>query len=392
MNCPKCQKAVDPGQSFCSACGLSLEHESSTGLRSDASSGSHSHRPWYRRPKAVQLAGQLVASVLSGAVGAMIALLLAFYVFSDGRPLFGDRSRVVVVTAAPFEERTAYGRINASSLLPFHDSTFLVIDDLTDDAFYELKFFADGRKAEPLVRHAVAGLSPGMVEDFEGSTSIEVNGKQYLLAVSSLENAEGENTEDGFVRITVGENGQLTGEAMSGFRTWLVANSPAIAQLSGGQESLDVQGLAWDPSRRLFLLGIRSATANHRPLVLAIRIKDWAGPWTVANLEALEAISLDVPDSGKPKGIYSLVRHPSRPIVYAVVRDSDGRSGSAEVYEWDGNEAGSVKLVPDLVFHPAMRPEGLAFGTIGNRAALVIVDDNGGYSVLWVDELPFLAG
>ena len=169
-------------------------------------------------------------------------------------------------------------------------------------------------------------------------------------------------------------------------------NSPAIAQLSGGHESLDVQGLAWDPSRRLFLLGIRSATANRRPLVLAIRIKDWAGPWTVANLEALEAISLGVPDSGKPKGIYSLVRHPSRPIVYAVVRDSDGRSGAAELYEWDGNEAGTVKLVPDIVFHPGMRPEGLAFGTIGNRAALVIVDDNGGYSVLWVDELPFLAG
>ena len=384
MICSNCHLAVEPGHSFCPGCGRQLGTSSST--------GGHHHRPWYRRPKAVQLAGQITASVLSGAVGAMIALLLAFYVFSDGRPLFGGRAPVVVVTAAPFEDRSAFGRVNASSLLPYNDSTFLVIDDLTDDAFYELKFFADGRKAEPLVRHAISGLSPGKVEDFEGSTSVELDGKRFLVVISSLENSEGENTENGFVRIAIGEKGQLSGEVMPGFRTWLIANCPAIAQLSAGPDSLDVQGLAWDPSRRLFLLGVRSATGDRRPLILTIRVKDWSGPWTVDNLEALESVFLGVADTGRPKGIYSLVRHPSRPIIYAVVRDSDGRSGSAELYEWDGNEAGKVKLVPDVVFHPAMRPEGLAFGTIGNRAAFVIVDDNGGYSVLWVDELPFLKG
>ncbi|MCC6744057.1 MAG: hypothetical protein IT175_09365, partial [Acidobacteria bacterium] len=103
-------------------------------------------------------------------------------------------------------------------------------------------------------------------------------------------------------------------------------------------------------------------------------------------------VSLAVADSGKPKGIYSLVLHPTRQVVYAVVRDSDGRSGSAELYEWNPAAGGAVKLVPDIVFHPAMRPEGLAFGTIGGRSALVIVDDNGGYAVLWTDELPVLAG
>jgi hypothetical protein len=33
-----------------------------------------------------------------------------------------------------------------------------------------------------------------------------------------------------------------------------------------------------------------------------------------------------------------------------------------------------------------MKPEGIAFGTIADRLAVVIVDDNGGYYVLWDDE------
>lgn len=376
VNCPKCHQPVDAAQKYCAACGAALGGP----------------KPWYRRPKAVVLAGQLTASVLSGAVGAMIALLLAFYVFTPGgRPLFGS-SNVVVVTAAPFEERTALGSINASSLLPYKDSTFLIVDDLTDDAFYELQFFADGRKAQPLLRHSVAGLAPGMVEDFEGSTIVDVDGNRYMVAVSSLEKVEGENTEDGLVRIAVGEDGRFTGEAMSGFRAWLIANNPSLGELAGGADALDVQGLAWDPNLKVLLVGIRSATKDRRPLVLSVRVKDWSGPWTVGNLEALEPVSLAVADSGKPKGIYSLVLHPTRQVVYAVVRDSDGRSGSAELYEWNPAAGGAVKLVPDIVFHPAMRPEGLAFGTIGGRSALVIVDDNGGYAVLWTDELPVLAG
>ena len=106
----------------------------------------------------------------------------------------------------------------------------------------------------------------------------------------------------------------------------------------------------------------------------------------------MAALSVQSQSGGAAKGIYSLVRHPSRPIFYAVVRDSDGRSGSAELFTWNGKPGGDVRLVPDIVFHPAMRPEGLAFGTIGGRLALVIVDDNGGYSVLWADEIPSLKG
>jgi hypothetical protein len=38
-----------------------------------------------------------------------------------------------------------------------------------------------------------------------------------------------------------------------------------------------------------------------------------------------------------------------------------------------------------------MKPEGIARGTIGGKSALVIVDDNGGFQVVWAErQLPFI--
>jgi hypothetical protein len=39
-----------------------------------------------------------------------------------------------------------------------------------------------------------------------------------------------------------------------------------------------------------------------------------------------------------------------------------------------------------IVFAPGMRPEGLAYGQVGGRSALVFADDNGGFYVSWEDE------
>jgi hypothetical protein len=37
-------------------------------------------------------------------------------------------------------------------------------------------------------------------------------------------------------------------------------------------------------------------------------------------------------------------------------------------------------------FHKKMKVEGVTQGTIGNRGAIVFVDDGGGYQVLWEDD------
>jgi hypothetical protein len=344
-----------------------------------------SRRERRRRARRIQFIGQLVASALSGAVTALLALVLAFFFFSPkGGPGWFDRG-VVFVTAAPFEERTARGSVNASAIVPLADSRFLVIDDLTDDAFFELAFTPDGHKAGPLVRRPVAGLSSDLVQDLEDATLVDVAGNPVIVAVSSLEADEGEPTDAGLVRVAAGEGGVLSGEVMPGFRNWLFANYPVLNETRGGPSRLDVQGLVWDPRRSALLLGARSATGTGKPLLLPIRVRDWAGPWTTENLEKGAPIELQLGDRDTPKGISGIAWDARDKTFMLIVGDVPPDRRPYALYTWDGGDSGAVVHASDVLFDPRMRPEGVAFGTIGGRPASVLVDDNGGYYVFWQD-------
>ena len=49
-------------------------------------------------------------------------------------------------------------------------------------------------------------------------------------------------------------------------------------------------------------------------------------------------------------------------------------------------EVGGLRRIAGTHFLPEVKPEGIDFGTIGGRAAVVIVDDTGGYYVVWREE------
>ena len=77
---------------------------------------------------------------------------------------------------------------------------------------------------------------------------------------------------------------------------------------------------------------------------------------------------------------YDSVRH--RVVMYGGV-DALGNIGDT-LYEWDGNGSGAMRRL-NVVFSKKMKPEGLTRGSIGGRDALVIVDDGGGFQVIWED-------
>ena len=376
-HCPRCRSRVRRTQNYCQRCGLPLIRTPVADVDDETDD---SPAPWYASPPMVSYAGQLVASAMSGAVTALLALILAFWLFGAGRD-----GRVVVVTPAELEAAGAAGEINASALVPIADSRFLIVDDLTDDAFYELTFTPEGEKSGPLVRRPLLGMEAGLVEDLEGATLINRDGRRIIVAVSSLENTEGERTEDGLVRVVVGAEGELRGEVMPGFRAWLLSQFPEVANTPVGPDALDVQGLIWDADRELLLLGVRSASQSGRPLLLGVRVKDWTAPWTVENLERANVVELAIGDPKRPRGIYSLARHPNRR-EFVVIVGATNKHANFELYAWDGEAQGSMRRIENVAFDSDMKPEGITFGTIGDRLAAVIVDDNGGYYVLWDDD------
>jgi hypothetical protein len=375
QQCRRCRAEIAPGQNFCPQCGRVVD---------DVVTPQRTRAKRRMRPRTVRLLGQVIAGAMSGAVTAALALIFAFYVFAPE----GGQPQIVVVSATPFEERTPRGHINASDLVPIADSTFLIVDDLTDDAFFELSLSPDGKKSKPLLRRPILGLGNGLVEDLEGAALVEESGQRYIVSVSSLEGNEGENTEAGLVRVAIDASGALRGEIMPGFRNWLLASYPELANAPSGPDAIDIQGVVYDSDRDALLIGVRSATSDGRLLMLPVQIRDWAGAWTTENLQRLDPIRLDASDAaaGVPKGIYGIARHTGRGDYVLILGNSEGEHADAGLYRWDGR--GSIlRRLPRLHFHPDMQPEGIAFGTIHGRQAAVLVDDTGGYYVIWQDEL-----
>lgn len=419
MRCPRCQTRARRGQNFCARCGLSLRATGGLGQLApfdapevvipgpDGPDGPDGPAPaadpgfaagappaprpvaskrggWASSPAAVRFSGQLIASAISGVVTALLALVFAFYFFGN-RPGPGGNMpyQINILTPIPFEERNEGEIINASGIVPIADSRFLVVDDRTDDAFFELALTPEGKKAGPLVRRQIAGLTPGEVEDLEDSAYLEHDGKRFIVAVSSLEKHEGESTDAGLIRVTIGEGGALGGEPMPGFRDWLIASYPELSDAPGGPEYLDVQGIVWDPARDALLLGVRSETRTGEPLVVPVRVKNWSGAWSTDNLERMRSVTLRLGDASGAKGIRGIARRPDRNEFVVIVGAAVGHRPPFRLYAWDGNDAGTVSEIPNVLFDPTTRPEGITYGTVGGKAAAIVVDDNGGYYVIW---------
>src|SRR4029078_7372406 len=146
------------------------------------------------------------------------------------------------------------------------------------------------------------------------------------------------------------------------------------------------QGRAGHDGREAILLGVRFPTRDGRPLVLSLHVNDWSAPWNTANLTRIGAITLDLQEKGpkgQAKGILDLAVDPAGHGYYAILGDSEGKAHHGALFLWNGSDRGTAAPVSSLAFSPEMKPEGIAFDTIGGREAAVFVDDTGGYYVVW---------
>ena len=297
------------------------------------------------------------------------------------------RPGALKITPIPFGEMNGREEYNASDIIPIADSRFLFCDNNTDDALFELDLTPDGRKNGPLIRRPLRGLAAGAAHDLEDMALVEEGGRRYLFLTSSMQ-VRRTKPPGGVLRVTINPDETLVAENMPDFRGWLIRAYPqlaASAQIKPDDGGLNIEGLAWDRNRHALLFGLRTPTQDGKPLVLPVKVKNLAGPWTTKNLEAQTPIQLSLEPAGDEQGIRCLYNELDREgflvIVGKTTKDSDA---PYSLYEWDGNAGGAMRLF-NVVFAKKMKPEGITRGSIGGRNALVIVDDGGGFQVIWED-------
>jgi hypothetical protein len=230
-------------------------------------------------------------------------------------------------------------------------------------------------------------------------TLVEENGRRYVFVTSSMYVKKAkkgvlEVPPSGVLRVTINPDDTLSAENMPGFRDWLISAYPqlsASAQTKPDDGGLNIEGFTWDKRHHAFLFGVRTPVPDGKPMVLPVKVKDLAGAWTTGNLEAQPPIQLSVEADLDEQGIRGLSNGQDRDAFLVITGKSisDSKAPFA-LYEWSGNADGAMRRF-NVRFAKKMKPEGIARGTIGGKSALVIVDDSGGYQVVWADrQLPFV--
>jgi hypothetical protein len=298
------------------------------------------------------------------------------------------------VGAIPFGETNGREPINASGAVALAEGVFLFCDNKTADALYELRVDANGRKVGSLTRRSIAVT--GGVSDMEGLALVDLGEQKFVVATSSFglrptkgkKSGAGASTSEGLLRVDIAADGSFAPRKMTGVREWLISHYPelkATASLDPDRGGLNLEGLAWDPARGALLFGVRTPLAGGMPLLLPVKL-DVSAPWTVEALEALPAIRLALQPSAQ-QGIRSIEYDAARKVFWVSVgRAVSGGTAPFEMYSWDGNQEGTVRPLRSLVFDNVMKVEGVVAGTVGGKDAVLLLDDGGGYRVLWVDD------
>jgi hypothetical protein len=314
-----------------------------------------------------------------------------------------DSAATRPVSAIPFKESPP-GKLpyNASEVVFLGDSRFLFCDNNVSDSLFEMRFTSQGELG-PLIRHPIRGVQPEAIDDLECMTMAEFEGKRFLFVSSSLglktRNRKAEDlalrgklspARESFIRIQIGADGQPEAEIIPSFRSWLIQHAAILGDSPRhlpDDFGLNIEGLGWDPVNQALAFGLRSPVKDGKPIVLRVRVKNLNGIWNLSNLEMLPPVTLAIENADGKFGVRTIEYDPSRKAFLVLLGNAVSKvKAPFLLYTWDGNDDGRVERVKGLTFDPAMRPEGIAYGTIGGRAAIMLVDDRGGYQFLWNDD------
>jgi hypothetical protein len=289
---------------------------------------------------------------------------------------------VKIIKSIPFNGRPeGEDCFNASGIVALEDSVFLFCDNNIPDALFELRIIGPKKKKHSIERRSFKGIDLKNVNDFEGLALAKDGKQKFVFATTSLSAKK----RSALVRITIGKKDKA--EIIPDFRSWLIENVPELrkaSKFSVEEGGINVEGLCWYEKKNLLMMGFRTPLIKGRPFILPIRLKKLSGIWSAENLEFLAPVVLAVQNE---QGIRTLSYDSRRKEFFVVVGNATSSSKSPfHLYSWNGNPKGSVHHIDNVRFHRKMKVEGMTYGTIKDRGALIFVDDGGGYQILWDDD------
>lgn len=345
--------------------------------------------------------GRIIAQIVGAVATIVLGLMIAGKMPScssngDSGASSAPPAGVATVDFVAFGETNPAGEpYNASAIVEIAPGKFIVADNNTNDALFELNIEANGSKAGPLVRRPLVGVQPGQLDDIEGLALAKSGDKTIIFATTSMMNKISKKQgqfvapPSALLRITVQPDGALVTEVIPEIREWFTANVPDIGGstvLEPDKGGLNIEGLGFDPNTNTLLLGVRTPVIKGQAIVVPVKINDIAGPWDVSNLSVQPLIHLAIEASRDEQGIRDLSYDPIKKGFVVVVGNSTSLSKAPfMLYRWDGATS-AVQKLQSLYFAKGAKPEGVTRATFGATSGLVFVDDNGGFQFVPDDD------
>lgn len=331
----------------------------------------------------VSAGGRIFAAILSVA----LTVVLTLYLFRQGQ----DKSAIKVSTkghaklkvdklssATPFKE----GALETSGVVQVPGADMvLMVDDSKLDAILAMGVDSLGQQAGP-VKSIPLGAS---VADLEGIAYGD--GYFYVMGSQGDPKNGDQNAIARFKFDPATQTIQGT-EVIANLRQFLLENVSELkgqGDKKGTEGGLNIEGLAWDPradAKRL-LLGLRSPQLNGQALIVAIKLRNPSGPFSIDNLQLAEtrAIQLELEGLGI-RDIQYDIRLQAFLVIAGAPVHGETKLGF-KLWEWSGDTSPSdskMQKVSDL--DTAMHPEGVTHLVVGGREFIFIVGDGGGYTKL----------
>lgn len=333
------------------------------------------------RMRAAYVSG--LSRIVAQVMGVVLAVMLALYVNSSMRS--GPPSAVETGTKGKVKVRVS----SLGSAVPFKGGVFeasgatyvpgrngvLIVDDGRPGEVLWMQLDESGAEVGQ-VKPIPLGVS---VDDPEGITS---DGNYFYIIGSQSRSSAGE--QNALVRFAFDASNQVVqkAEAMINLRDFLIGNVPELKDVDKKENEggLNIEGISWDFKRGRWLLGLRSPLANGSALVVAIKLKNPAGPFSVDNLELAESNAIPLKMGGL--GIRDIQYNPELNsfLLIAGAPEHHERPQFA-MWEWSGSLEPGPENVPrkEQDLDAKMKPEGTTHVEVGGRKFILVVGDSGSY-------------